>query len=264
MNSNQKIRGRAIFSEPEQVRNKSLKLYMYLVCIANLRNAPGPQGDNIRIFQQRDIILSKIGKILKMDERTIKKYWEQLENERLIIFKNHSWQEDYDLSFIERWKIRNKHKETYYEIPQPPLFRKVPKETIQALIHKYEVDELTLKIYMLLINYQEDCNYNGFSYKKFTYQDLRDILHYNKADINQKFENSLRQLKSLGLLNYDKSEFINTFGVKIPCFIAYSVNFYINFDLMDFNPAEENAISEEQRKRLEDNTNRDFRELEQA
>jgi hypothetical protein len=64
-----------------------------------------------------------------MDERTIKKYWEMLELEDLIRYNN--WkQEDKSLSFNERWKIRNKNKNVYYEIPTPPKFRKIPKETL--------------------------------------------------------------------------------------------------------------------------------------
>ena len=51
MQTNKEIKGRAIFSDTESVKRNSLKLYMYLVCRANLRNAPNRYGDNVRIFQ---------------------------------------------------------------------------------------------------------------------------------------------------------------------------------------------------------------------
>ena len=55
MNNNKQVKGRAIFSEPEQIRKKCLKLYMYLVCIANLRNVPNAYGDNVRIFHNLSV-----------------------------------------------------------------------------------------------------------------------------------------------------------------------------------------------------------------
>jgi hypothetical protein len=67
-----------------------------------------------------------------MDERTIKRYWEMLELEGLIVY-NGFFKEDLSLSFKERWKIRNKNKNVYYEIPTPPKFRKIPKETLIEL-----------------------------------------------------------------------------------------------------------------------------------
>ena len=51
MQSNKNIKGRAIFSKQEDIKEKSLKLYMYLVSHANLRNEPNKFGDNVRIFQ---------------------------------------------------------------------------------------------------------------------------------------------------------------------------------------------------------------------
>jgi hypothetical protein len=72
-----------------------------------------------------------------MDERTIKSYWEKLENDGVIIFNaiGSGWKENRELSFNERWKQRRKHKETYYHIPfrENELFRKIPKETLIRL-----------------------------------------------------------------------------------------------------------------------------------
>jgi hypothetical protein len=50
MQTNKNTKGRAIFSSEEDVKKKSLRLYMYLVCHANLRNKPDAFGDNVRIF----------------------------------------------------------------------------------------------------------------------------------------------------------------------------------------------------------------------
>lgn len=51
MQTNKNISGRAIFSETQQIKERSIKLYAYLVCRANLRNKPDRAGDNVRIFQ---------------------------------------------------------------------------------------------------------------------------------------------------------------------------------------------------------------------
>ena len=251
-NSNQKVSGRAIFSDKNQVKDRSLRIYTYLVCHSYLRNQPNAFGDNIRIFTQRDINMSQMSRILKMDHRTIKKYWHELEQSLLINFRPHGWREDLDKTFEERWKIRNKHKDTYYEIPAPPLFRKIPKDTLIELVEIQQVKELTLKIYITLINYQEDCITNHLTYKRFTYQDLQDILGYaQESEFNRKAEAAINQLNSLGLLDYELGECINSRGVKIPVYIVNAVNFYITYKNKDFSPAPEAVISEEQTERIQ-------------
>lgn len=235
MQTNKNVKGRAIFSDKDEIRERSLKLYMYLVCRANLRNAPNKFGDNVRIFQQRDVVLSQIKRILKIgDERTIKKYWEELERANLIRFCPHGWKEVLYIEvkkengeketkivpFNERWKIRNKHKDTYYEIPvrQEMLFRKIPKETLVKLNEEYCVDELTLKVYMTLVNYQEECITNGLNYKTFTYQDLREILGYAQKDsTNKKLEDILTHLRSLGLIDLESGKKLINMGLKFQC-----------------------------------------------
>lgn len=253
MQSNKDITGRAVFSDEENIREKSLKLYTYLVCHANLRNQPNAFGDNVRIFQQRDIVLSQIHKILGMEERTIKKYWEELESGGLIRFRPRDWREDPTLSFNERWKIRKKHKETYYEIPiyGGQIFRKIPKLTLIKLNEEYQVEELFLKTYITLVNYQEDCIMNNLPYKKFTYQDLREILGYTSHSVtNRKFEDILNHMKALKLIEIEKGDFVNSFGTKIPVFILNQVNFYICHDMQDFDTADENVIKPDQIKRI--------------
>lgn len=264
MQTNKNVKGRAVFSDSEDIKERSLKLYMYFVCIAYLRNKPDRFGDNVRIFQHKDIVLTKIKKVLRIkDDRTIKKYLDSLEERGLIKFCPNGWAEKIDkkwkddndiehterIPLVERWKERNKHKNDYYEIPikEGMLFRKIPKETIQKLNEEYCVDELTLKVYMTLVNYQESCILNGYTYKAFTYKDLRDILGYRlTTEIDKKFEGILNQLKGLGLIEIEKGSRINKYGVEIPVFVLTQANFYVNFEMMDFEPANENAIEEKQ------------------
>lgn len=149
-----KITGRAVFSDRDLVKDRELKLFCYLVCRANLRNKPRKGHSEIRIFQQRDIVLSQIQRVLGFEPRTTKKYWEQLEEAGLIRFCPHGWDEDMSMTFNQRWTIRNKHKDTYYEIPSNEfLYRKVPKETLVKLNEELKVPELFLKTYITLINY---------------------------------------------------------------------------------------------------------------
>lgn len=264
MQTNKNIKGRAIFSDQEDIKERSLKLYMYFVCIAYLRNKPDMFGDNVRIFQHKDIVLTEIKRVLKIkDDRTIKRYLDSLEERGLIKFRPNGWEEKVNkewtdengnfhterIPLVERWKMRNKHKNDYYEIPvkQGMLFRKIPKETIKKLNEEYCVDELTLKVYMTLVNYQESCILNGYSYKAFTYKDLRDILGYAVDNrIDKKFEDILIHLKALGLIEIEKGSRTNRYGIEIPVFVLTQANFYINFEMMDFEPANENAIEEEQ------------------
>lgn len=192
-----------------------------------------------------------------MDERTIKKLWEGLEDAGLIRFTPRDWtekrfitKEDGEkekISFVERWKERRKHPDTYYEIPitKETLFRKIPKETLILLNERYNVNELTMKIYITMINYQEQCCYENISIKRFTYRDLRTILGYAyETTNNRKFEDCLRNLESLGLIELDTGEFKNSFGAVIPCFVLKQANFYINYKIKDFETGEECAIGD--------------------
>lgn len=269
MQSNKKVKGLAVFSKEEQIRERSLKLYTYLVCRANLRNAPNEFGDNVRIFQQKDINLQEIKRIFGFDPNTTKKYWQGLEQEGLIRFCPHDWREEYydekgdEISFNKRWTIRNKHKTTYYEIPitDKQLFRKIPKETLVELNEKHEVSELTLKIYITLVNYQETCINNNQSYKKFTYTDLRDMLGYKlKNDTNRKIESSLNLLSSLNLIDIKTGTYINKYGVTIPCFCLNQTNFYITYDLKDYETGVERIVNDDIIEKVRQRNRQDYPE----
>ena len=263
MKSNSEVKGRPVFSEEGQIRRKSLKLYTYLICRAYLRNTPKKGIPNVRIFQQKDIVLSHINKLFKMDERTIKKCWEELEDEGLIRFTPTTWKEEkyiyndkgerIKVPFNERWKIRRKHKESYYEMPieDGQLFRKIPKETLTELNERFNVGELTLKVYMTLVNYQEFCYANGDAVKFFTYKDLRDILGYAlESTTDRKLEDCLHTLESLGLITIECSNFINKYGNSVDCFLLSEVDFWITYKIKDFNTTNENVIDENMREQL--------------
>lgn len=269
MQSNKNVKGLAIFSQEEQIRERSLKLYSFLICRSFLRNVPNKYGDNVRIFQQKDINLQEIKRVLGFDPDTTKKYWEGLEAEGLIRFCPRDWQEirwDEDgneISFKKRWTVRNKHKMTYYEIPikQGQLFRKIPKSTLIELNEDANVNELTLKLYITLINFQEECIIENRQYKKFTYKDLRDMIGYKlKSAIDRKIESSLNLLISMGLIEIEKGEFINTYGQKIPCFLLNQANFYINYDIKGFATGEENIVDKDLIERIKQRNKEEYSE----
>jgi hypothetical protein len=107
---------------------------------------------------------------------------------------------------------------------------------------------------MTLINYQEACINNGKSYKPFTYQDLRELLGYKlHDDIDKKMETSLNQLQGLGLIIIRRDVMLNKFGVAIPVFVLEQANFYTNFDIKDFETAEEEVIEEPERQLIKEN-----------
>ena len=116
-----------------------------------------------------------------------------------------------------------------------------------------------MKIYIILMNYQEICNQEGCVYKKFTYQDMRDILSYTKQNkTDRKMEASLLLLKSLGLIDIKTDTYINTYGVKIPCFILRQVNFYISYDFKGFETGDYSIISEDIKQQLVDRCKSDY------
>lgn len=239
MQSNKNVKGLPVISEQEKIQQRSLKVYIYLVCMSQMVDNPFNGGSPRRVFQQKDVNLAKMGRILKMDERTIKKYWESLEKDRLIVFnaRGARWEENEAKSFNERWKDRRKHGETYYHIDVSNgwLFRKIPKETLVELNTEYQASELTIKIYLTLVNLQERCIINGQREVAFTYQDLQRILGYGQETAtNRRMERSLLQLQSLGLIKIKIGERTTDNGWKIPVFILKQVNWYIDYEFKDF------------------------------
>lgn len=259
MQSNRNVKGLPVISEQERIRQRSLKVYIYLVCISQMVDNPFNGGSPRRVFQQKDVNLSKMAKVLKMDERTIKKYWEALEADRLVIFnaKGSRWEEDDSKTFVERWKERRKHGETYYHIDTSGgwLFRKLPRETLIELNTEYQASELTIKIYLTLVNLQEKCIINNQKEVIFTYQDLQKILGYSSEDsTNRKMEKSLLQLQSLGLIQIKVGERTVNNGWKIPVFILKQVNWYIDYEFKGLDTTQgvlDAQLIEETKKEIE-------------
>lgn len=57
MQSNNKVSGLAVCSEERAIRERSLKLYTYLLCHSELVDNP-KYGNYRRVFQQKDVNLS--------------------------------------------------------------------------------------------------------------------------------------------------------------------------------------------------------------
>lgn len=176
-----------------------------------------------------------------MDERTIKKYWEYLEQCRCLKYNLIGEVEDENLTFNERWKRRRKNPNVYYHIEwnDSELFRKIPRDTLTGLNETYKVSELTLKIYITLINYQEICYVNKRETKTFSYADLANVLNYKlENQIRRRMEKSLLELVSLGLVNMETGSYTMNNGWKVPVFLLKQVNWYIDFSFKDFKADE--------------------------
>lgn len=100
---------------------------------------------------------------------------------------------------------------------------------------------------------------NNYSYKKFTYQDLRDMLGYKlKADTDTRLELALNKLISLGLIDIEKGTFTNTYGVDIPVFVLNEVGFYIKYDIKNYKTGLENVVEQEQIERVKGENQADY------
>lgn len=278
MQSNKEVRGAAIFSEKEHVRDQSLRVYTYLVCRSHSRNYIQEGGDKTRIFQQKDITLSKMKMVLGMDERTIKKYWRMLEESKIIKFQaewNNAKEElfnlkqnflekkgikaeyadvlieieklkpaDKDKLFIEEWKLRNKHKDCYYEIPLPQYYRKVPEKTLIFLNEILGLNELTLKIYITMISLQEETLSRGWGYWKFTYSDICQVLDYTPhMDTIKRIQGALVQLEGLKLIEYDIKTEKNSKGATQTFLLLRNVNFYLENKIFGIEISEDVTFS---------------------
>ena len=218
---------RPIFCDEKKIKNNSLKVYTYLVLLSNLKDNMSKD----RIFKHRDLNLSKMEKILKMDRRTIQKYMFELEREHLLLYNvrdNEYLELETDK---EKWNYRKHHKDTYYVLHCPDRFRKIPQETLKFLAADENISELTYKIYIALTNYQEIAILNKKEKKYFAPQDIRKMLGYEQhIDINKKISRSLKILKAYGLIDYDTCFYNNIYGKRIKAYVLFQANFYVNED----------------------------------
>lgn len=233
-------RAKPIVSEEEMIKKNSLKLFSYLTLISNLKNKHGEE----RIFQQKDICLKDIQIETGLDPKTTKKYWELLEQDGLLSYNEpEGFPYEYGRSFSEEWKVRQKFKYGYYSIPKPQQYRLIPELTIKRLVNDYKISELTYKVYIVLLNYQEHSILNGKAEKPFTYEDLRELLGYKKENAtNKRLEASLIMLEGLGLIVIGKDRGYNIRGATIPVFMLKQVNKYTHSKYADFSPAEQKVI----------------------
>lgn len=272
--SNERTHGAAIFSDEKRIRQQSLKVYTYLVCKSRSRNTVQEMGDTTRVFQQKDIVLTKMRKALEMDERTIKKYWRLLEEEGLIRFKPIWTNANEELKtvalqtikkdeitpfttltitekekvFNAQWKIRNKHKDSYYEIPRPRFYRKVPEKTLSFLNEMMGASELVMKVYIILINLQEEAFQMGknYYYTRFTYADLCKILNFTLHSTTiKRLEAAIIMLKKLGLINLELINEKDQQGGTRTYLCLKNVSFYLEDEIMGVDISNEPVISEE-------------------
>ena len=227
-----------IVSKEERVRNNCTKLYTYLVTISTLdydNRLSREKGR--RQFHQKDFTLNKIHDILGMDPKTIKKYWQQLEFDRLIRYVGPATY-DYEISWDKNFMMRKTFPEGYYHIDKPEKFRKIPKETVTKILNEYLVSELELKIYLLLGNIQEYYyNKDEVQSIQITYKDLIVLLGMKNEKINRiSIRKALVWLKEIGLIIFDYGKKkAGNFNFEIECINLLQVNFYINTPLDDSN-----------------------------
>lgn len=243
IDSNSLKNTKPIFCDEKKLKSNSLKVYTYLVLLSNLK-------DNIsrdRIFKHKDLNLSRMEKILKMDRRTIQKSMFQLEENNLLLY-NVRDNEYLELKTDkERWNYRKHHKDTYYVLHCPERFRRIPQETLKFLAADENISELTYKIYIALTNYQEIAILNKKEKKYFAPQDIRKMLGYEQhIDINKKISRSLKILKAYGLIDYDNCFYNNKYGKRIKAYVLFQANFYVNEVTEDSEVDEKAEIVEDE------------------
>ena len=210
-----------IFNDSENLKRQSLKLYIYLVCHANLEYDYKCE-QYYRIFKQREIVLTEIKNSINMDQETIKKYWEKLEEAGLLSPAQEGFVEDHNVSFKERWKNRNKNKELYYNFSGLKNFEIIPKNTLLLLNEKYCFSELTIKIYLILLSFQRNNN------NKITLQHIREELGFtSELKTNKNIKESLLALRDVGLLDFIEENQKNLKGATIPSFNIIEVKYYL-------------------------------------
>lgn len=213
------------FYDEKKIKNNSLKTYSCLILLSYIKDNKSKE----RIFSHKDLNLSRMEKILKMDRRTIQKHIFQLEENNLLLYNVKDPEYLKLKTNKEKWNYRKHRKNTYYILHCLDCFRKIPQETLEFLITNENISELTYKIYIVLTNYQKATTLYKKEKKYFTLQDIRDILGYEKHfDIDKKIRDSLYTLKEYGLIDYNTCFYNNNDSERIKGYILSQVNFYVN------------------------------------
>lgn len=178
----QKIKQAAPMPKKEDdIKNNSMKLYSYLVCLSGLADYP----ENTRMFRQKNLILSQIKNSTGITDKTVKLYLYYLEEHGLIRYcgenkfnflnaNEYNTSTEYRLAAIkyasEVWKSRKKEPNSVYHIPRPIPYTPVPEITLQRLNNDFKITELELSIYLFLCKYRDECVINSKNFKAITYE----------------------------------------------------------------------------------------------
>lgn len=238
----------------EFIRKNSMKLYAYLVCLAN------PCDEHNRIFKHKELNFTKIKEATGITNKTVKMYLYFLEQNYLIRFQgenefNYIAENDYSNKTeyskavqeeaIRVWNLRTKNeKAAYYRIPVPSPFTKIPEITLKKLNQDYQATELEMKLYVLCCHYRDFCVEYKKKYKALTYEHIRDCFHItDDSRNNAQIRKALYFLKGTGLIDFTEGEYLNAKGARIPSFKLTDVSYYVDFNFEDFK--KEDFIKEE-------------------
>lgn len=259
----------------DDVKNNSMKLYSYLLCISGLARYP----ENTRMFRHKNLVLTQIKKYTGITDKTVKLYLYELERAGLVIYRGTPDEqiEGYDypkeqdflklnggvdkvayrkakegLAFLI-WKSRNK--EGVYHIPRPNPYTPIPEVTLEKLNTLFELDELEIKTYILCCIFRDIQveKYDGKS-KVLKYEDLREALGKHKTAqtfTDSKIRRTLYLLRGLGLIDIEDGYTYNQKGVKIPCFKLIYVGYYVEYCEKNFQYEDNNEDIIAAQERLE-------------
>lgn len=260
----------AMVNDGEKIKNNSMKLYSYLLCIAGKE----PQG-NGRLFQHKNLVLTEIKRCTGLEPKTVKLYLYDLELQGLVRFRgdrefsfNYINQDDFikggtnidkkgfreakQKEVFNKWKLRPKN--SYYYIPRPDTFTPIPEITLHKLNSIFELTEFELKLYIICCSFRDlqvAC-FNGKT-KKLKFEEIKDILDLkdNSSNLNKKIKKTLYLLKGMGLIEFELGYYINSRGAKIDCVNLTEVNYYVKYEEIEWKEDEDIEITEEIRERLE-------------
>lgn len=250
----QNVSGAAMPAKDESIRKNSMKLYAYLVCLAN------PCDEYNRIFKHKELNFTKIKEATGITNKTVKMYLYFLEQNCLIRFQGENKftyikENDYNNKTeyskavqeetIRVWNLRSKNEKTaYYRIPVPSLFTKIPEITLKKLNQDYQATELEMKLYILCCHYRDFCVEYKKKYKALTYEHIRDCFNItDDSRNNAQIRKALYFLKGIGLIDFKEGEYLNAKGARIPSFKLTDVSYYVDFNFEDFK--KEDFIKEE-------------------
>lgn len=259
----------AMTANKTQIRDNSMKLYSYLLCIAGKE-----RYGNDRIFQHKNLILTQIQRYTGLSPKTIKLYLYELELNGLIEFcgvnsggwmiyerrfidenghlDKKAFRKEKEMKAFELWRERKK--DDYYKIPRPDKYTPIPEITLEKLNSIFEFDEIELKTYITFCIYRDiqAAQHYGKS-KQITYEAMREILGLkdNSSAVNKKIKKTLYLLKGVGLIDFETGYFMNTHNQKIECFILNEVYYYVDYKENEWEENSENEdVLDEIKERL--------------